>query len=120
MASSDSLSSAAVASSSSRIGASFKNARAMAMRCRWPPENLTPRSPTMVASPCGNVSTKSQRAAIAARSTSSSVEVGRPYRIFSMIDRWNSEMSCGTTEIALRRLSWVTREMLWPSMEMWP
>ena len=33
-----------------------------------------------------------------------------------MIDRWNSEMSCGTTEIASRRLCWVTREMSWPSI----
>ena len=28
--------------------------------------------------------------------------------MFSMIERWNSEMSCGTTEIASRRLCWVT------------
>ena len=39
---------------------------------------LDPAIPDLVASPCGNVSTKSQRAAIAARSTSSSVAVGRP------------------------------------------
>ena len=25
-----------------------QSARAMAMRCRWPPESLTPRSPTIV------------------------------------------------------------------------
>jgi len=55
-------------------------------------------------------------AAIAARNTSSSVAFGRPYRMFSMIERWNSEMSCGTTEIASRRLCCVTREMSWPSM----
>jgi len=30
--------------------------------------------------------------------------------------RWNSEMSCGTTEIASRRLCCVTREMSWPSI----
>src|SRR6266404_950714 len=70
----------------------------------------------MVASPSGNVSTKSQRAAIAARSTSLSVAFGRPYRIFSRIERWNSEMSCGTTEIAWRRLCCVTLEMSWPSI----
>ena len=29
-----------------------------------------------------------------------------------MIERWNSEMSCGTTEIASRRLSWVTCDVL--------
>ena len=34
-----------VASSSTRIGASFRKARAIAMRWRWPPESWTPRSP---------------------------------------------------------------------------
>ena len=37
-----------VASSSTRIGASFRIARAIAMRWRWPPESFTPRSPTSV------------------------------------------------------------------------
>ena len=46
IAASTSESSALVASSSSRIGASFRITRAMAMRWRWPPESLTPRSPT--------------------------------------------------------------------------
>ena len=41
-------SSALVASSRIRIGASFRIARAMASRWRWPPESLTPRSPTSV------------------------------------------------------------------------
>ena len=46
MAASTSLSSALVASSSSRMGASFSITRAIAMRWRWPPESFTPRSPT--------------------------------------------------------------------------
>ena len=46
MASSTSLSSAEVASSSTRIGASFSTTRAIAMRWRCPPESFTPRSPT--------------------------------------------------------------------------
>ena len=46
MAASTSESSALVASSSSRIGASLSMTRAMAMRWRWPPESFTPRSPT--------------------------------------------------------------------------
>ena len=29
-------------------------ARAMAVRCFWPPERVTPRSPTMVSKPRGN------------------------------------------------------------------
>ena len=39
-----SLSSALVASSRIRMGGFFRNTRAMAMRCFWPPESLTPRS----------------------------------------------------------------------------
>ena len=49
IAASTSESSAAVASSRMRIGASFRMTRAMAMRCRCPPESLTPRSPTCAA-----------------------------------------------------------------------
>ena len=64
---SDSLSSADVASSRIRIGASLSNARAMAMRWRWPPESSAPRSPTSVSRPCGsscaNSSTYAMRAA---------------------------------------------------------
>ena len=31
----------------------------MAARCFWPPESVTPRSPTMVSKPCGNSSNSS-------------------------------------------------------------
>ena len=51
--------------------------RAIAIRCRCPPDTLMPRSPTMVAMPSRRLSMKSQRAAIAARNTSSSVAFGR-------------------------------------------
>ncbi len=37
------------ASSSSRIGASRSSARAIAMRWRWPPDSMSPRSPMRVA-----------------------------------------------------------------------
>ncbi len=43
---SDSVSSAAVGSSRMRIGELRMIARAMPMRCRWPPESVDPRSPT--------------------------------------------------------------------------
>ena len=46
IADSTSESSALVASSSSRIGASFSITRAIAIRWRWPPDSFTPRSPT--------------------------------------------------------------------------
>ena len=45
---SDSVSSAAVGSSRIRIGALRMIARAMPMRWRWPPDSVTPRSPTSV------------------------------------------------------------------------
>ncbi len=40
------LSKALVASSSSRIGASFRKARAMEILWRWPPDSDMPPSPT--------------------------------------------------------------------------
>ena len=48
MPASVSLSSALVASSSSRIGGSFSSVRAMPTRCFSPPESFRPRSPTVV------------------------------------------------------------------------
>ena len=48
---SDSVSSAEVASSRIRIGASLRIARAIAMRWRWPPDSRMPRSPTTVSKP---------------------------------------------------------------------
>ena len=42
------LSSADVASSSSRIGGAFRMVRAIATRCFSPPESFSPRSPTSV------------------------------------------------------------------------
>jgi hypothetical protein len=41
-------SSALVGSSRIRIGAFFKNARAIAMRCLSPPDSCIPRSPAIV------------------------------------------------------------------------
>mmetsp|Transcript_11557 Transcript_11557/g.34178 ORF Transcript_11557/g.34178 Transcript_11557/m.34178 type:complete len:107 (-) Transcript_11557:2403-2723(-) len=45
---SDSASSAEVASSSKRSRGLRSRQRAMASRCRWPPERRCPRSPTLV------------------------------------------------------------------------
>ena len=116
IASSDELSSADVASSSSRIGAFFRIARAIAIRWRCPPESFTPRSPTIVSNPSGIASMKSvQRASRAAASTSSRLASGRPYAMFSYTVRWNSEMSCGTSAIDWRRLSCVIDRISCPS-----
>jgi hypothetical protein len=45
---SDSVSSEDVASSSNMMGGLPNTARARQMRCRWPPESNTPRSPIWV------------------------------------------------------------------------
>ena len=59
-------------------------ARAIAMRCRSPPDSMTPRSPTGVSSPCGRRAMNSEAAAsAAARRTSASDASGRPKRMFS-------------------------------------
>ena len=65
----DAESRADVTSSSSKIGASFRKALAMAIRRRYPPDSLTPRVPTMVANPAGRCSMKSHCAALAAART---------------------------------------------------
>ena len=46
--SSVSVSTAERESSRIKMGLSFKRARAMELRCFWPPERVTPRSPTIV------------------------------------------------------------------------
>ena len=84
IAASTSLSSALVASSSTRIGASSRITRAMAMRWRWPPDSFTPRSPTCAAKPrapfwSANPSMKLSACARRAASRSSSWRAsGRP------------------------------------------
>ena len=77
----------AVASSRMTMGASFKSARAIEMRCFWPPESAAPPSPTIVSYPSGSASANSSTLArCAARLTSSSVAFGLPKRmLFSMV-----------------------------------
>mmetsp|Transcript_20486 Transcript_20486/g.58247 ORF Transcript_20486/g.58247 Transcript_20486/m.58247 type:complete len:114 (-) Transcript_20486:2471-2812(-) len=64
-----SLSNADVASSRRRIGGFLTSARAIAIRCFWPPDTCVPRSPTGVSKPSGNVWMKSN--ALACRAASS-------------------------------------------------
>ena len=45
----------AVASSRTRMRGSIRSARAIAMRCRCPPDSVIPRSPITVSYPCGQV-----------------------------------------------------------------
>ena len=66
---------------SSRIstGESMSSARAKVARCFRPPESVTPRSPTMVSSPCGKISrSRSSREMRAARSISCAEQSSRP------------------------------------------
>ena len=73
-----SASSALVASSSSRIGGSRRMARAMAMRCRCPPDSHGRVRPRTCRSPAAAVRKSWAAAAWAAASTSASVASGRP------------------------------------------
>lgn len=50
---SDSASRAEVASSRMRMSGSLSRARAMAMRCFWPPDSWVPRAPAAVSRPSG-------------------------------------------------------------------
>mmetsp|Transcript_213 Transcript_213/g.564 ORF Transcript_213/g.564 Transcript_213/m.564 type:complete len:80 (+) Transcript_213:2641-2880(+) len=56
---SDSLSSADVASSRSNNCGFFTSARAIAMRCFWPPDNCSPPTLTEVSNLAGKAFTKS-------------------------------------------------------------
>src|SRR5882762_7537613 len=68
-----------VASSSSNIGRSVSRARAMDSRCRWPPDSVTPRSPSAVSIPWGRRSMNSSAKALAhAAMASSRLASGRP------------------------------------------
>mmetsp|Transcript_6497 Transcript_6497/g.18654 ORF Transcript_6497/g.18654 Transcript_6497/m.18654 type:complete len:112 (-) Transcript_6497:1129-1464(-) len=67
------LSNALVASSKKRNDAFLTRARAMAMRCFWPPENCDPLEPTKVFNLSGKLSTKVSWASRQALSTSSFV-----------------------------------------------
>mmetsp|Transcript_74941 Transcript_74941/g.201053 ORF Transcript_74941/g.201053 Transcript_74941/m.201053 type:complete len:139 (-) Transcript_74941:416-832(-) len=96
-------SSADVASSSSRILGSLSTARAMAMRWRWPPESITPRSPTWALYASGIRITKSWALAIlAARCTLAMVAPSEPYMMFSSIDMAKRTGSCDTRPICIR------------------
>mmetsp|Transcript_32662 Transcript_32662/g.52567 ORF Transcript_32662/g.52567 Transcript_32662/m.52567 type:complete len:87 (+) Transcript_32662:2477-2737(+) len=63
---SDVLSSALVASSRNSKEAFFRSARAMAMRCFWPPENWEPPEPTNVSCLSGRASTNVRIASLQA------------------------------------------------------
>ena len=101
---SDSVSRALVASSSTRIGAFFKTARAMARRWRWPPESDTPFSPMMVSKPCGFWAMNSMAWACRAAATiSSALAPSRPSSMLRRMVSLNRMFSWATTAIWLRK-----------------
>ena len=88
-----------VASSSGILGASYKNALAMEIRCLSPPDRALPFSPMPVSDLFGSFSANSsQFASRAACKTSSSVASLRPSRMFSMIVLLNKVTSWNTIE----------------------
>mmetsp|Transcript_98607 Transcript_98607/g.147801 ORF Transcript_98607/g.147801 Transcript_98607/m.147801 type:complete len:173 (-) Transcript_98607:1840-2358(-) len=97
-------SSAEVASSRRRMRGFETMARAIAMRCFWPPLSSPPLSPHIRSSPSGLCAMNSIALAwVAAAMISSSVAFSRPYRMFSLMLVANSTGSCDT------RLSWLRR-----------
>mmetsp|Transcript_402 Transcript_402/g.1070 ORF Transcript_402/g.1070 Transcript_402/m.1070 type:complete len:157 (-) Transcript_402:1758-2228(-) len=103
--SSVSESSAEVASSSTSTGGLRRMARANATRCFSPPLSRRPRSPTSVLKPSGKrfMIVSYRQAPLAASTTSSSLASGLPYLMLYQIVSFRSTVSCGTTEITLRR-----------------
>lgn len=72
---SETVSSAEVASSRSRILGSEMSARAMATRCLCPPERSAPRSPTTVSYPSGCATINSCAQALVAAATTSNLSL---------------------------------------------
>mmetsp|Transcript_24158 Transcript_24158/g.71883 ORF Transcript_24158/g.71883 Transcript_24158/m.71883 type:complete len:152 (+) Transcript_24158:3035-3490(+) len=98
------LSSADVASSSSRMDGFLMIALAMAIRCFWPPESLPPPSPTCVPKPFARlrVMKPCAFAVRAAASISSRVASSLPSAIFSLTVPMKSIGSCPTSPICFR------------------
>mmetsp|Transcript_83453 Transcript_83453/g.236779 ORF Transcript_83453/g.236779 Transcript_83453/m.236779 type:complete len:145 (+) Transcript_83453:413-847(+) len=107
---SEAVSSADVASSRIRRVGSRTTARAIAMRCFWPPESRSPFSPTAVPNPSGKPATNSWAFASRALASMSSAFTGPslPRAMFSPMVPLKSTGSCETRPIcdrSQRRLS---------------
>ena len=91
-------------SSRIKISGLIIKARLIAKRCFWPPERLTPFSPTIVSNFSGIAIISSYRPQIfVISSTCLSSIKGFAKRIFSLMDIANSTWSCGTYPISLLR-----------------
>ena len=111
----------AVASSKITIGAFFKIALAIAIRCFSPPESRLPASPAGVSYPFSSRTMKSsQQAAFAAAYTSSSVAFGLPKRMFSLREQLNRKLSCVTKLTNSESCRMESSLIFVPPMEMLP
>ena len=111
----------AVASSKRMIGAFFRNARAIEIRWRSPPESSQPFSPILVCHPSGNFSANSSTlASFAAAMTCSSVASLFPIRIFSRIVLSNSVTSWNTMEYRESSVSGSIRDTSMPPTVIFP
>ena len=104
-ASSFSTSRLEVASSSTRTGASFKMARAMAMRWRSPPDSRALRVPMGVSYLRGNAVMKSSARVRRAAARTSSSGAGEPMRILSAIVPLVKKVFWNTTDTWASRSS---------------
>jgi len=97
------------------------SARASAVRWRCPPESITPRSPTTVASPWGNsarsLESCARSTACATRFESTS---GKPKAMFSARVIENRKESCGTIAMCERNIRSFSRLTSIPSMNRQP
>ena len=95
-----------VTSSRTMISGFAAMARAMATRCRWPPERPAPRSPTEASQPSGfSLMNSSAQAISAARSRSDWLASGALKATFSRIVPLKSTVSCRTIATRVRRVS---------------
>mmetsp|Transcript_12835 Transcript_12835/g.21024 ORF Transcript_12835/g.21024 Transcript_12835/m.21024 type:complete len:157 (-) Transcript_12835:1488-1958(-) len=116
-----SLSRALVASSSSKILGSLTRARAIAIRCFWPPLSCTPPSPTSVSYCLGKRVIKLWAcAALAASATASSEASGSPCLMFRLMVPAKSTGSCPTYPICERYHLRLSPRMSWPSRQTAP
>ena len=105
-----------VASSKISTSGCLYRARAMAMRCLSPPENVVPCSLTIVSSPLGRASTKSFKPNCVMMSSTRRISGCRsPRQMFESSVPENNSTFCGTMPMKRRRLS-----LLIIAMSYWP
>jgi hypothetical protein len=111
-----------VASSSINNRGLVKSARAIPIRCLWPPLNLVPRSPTCVLTPSGSrlirsLSCAFSKASLTKRSVNSLSS--KPRVTFSRIVPLTIVIFCGTYATAPGQV-WIASLGLFPDIKIFP